>query len=273
MPRLRAEHASSSRPWRSICRRSSPTTCSRLLREKAEEAWRHLGRPLIVEETGLELQALGGFPGPLIKWMLHRVGPEGVARTAHALGDPRAYARCALCYRDEKGSVIGDDGAWGDLVLPPRGDTGFGWDPVFQPVGGSLTCAELGDEAKDRIAHRGRGWRGASRRARGGSAGSVSLFSNRRLEDLRVVQNRPMSKTVSITVRLPADLRDRLAARARKAQRSLSAQIALDLEGIDAQNDDRGVKGTFLGLFEGSRVPTDEDFVDVRRALWGRLRS
>ncbi len=52
-----------------------------VLEAKGEEAWRRVGRPLVVEETGLELDALGGFPGPLVKWMLARVGPEGIART------------------------------------------------------------------------------------------------------------------------------------------------------------------------------------------------
>jgi len=64
-----------------------------VLRAKGEEAFRHLQRPLIVEETGLELAAMGGFPGPLVKWMLSAVGAEGIARAAIALGDDRVTAR------------------------------------------------------------------------------------------------------------------------------------------------------------------------------------
>ena len=44
-------------------------------------------------------------------------------------------------------------------VLPPRGDHGFGWDPVFVPQGETTTYAELGDARKDEIGHRGRAWR------------------------------------------------------------------------------------------------------------------
>jgi len=120
-----------------------------VLHAKGEEAWRRLGRPLVVEETGLGLDALGGFPGPLVRWMLEAAGPEGVARTARALGDPGAGARCALLYRD----------AGGELVLPARGDAGFGWDVVFRPEGAAGTYAELGAEYKDRHGHRGRAWR------------------------------------------------------------------------------------------------------------------
>src|SRR5690242_4707624 len=64
-----------------------------VLRAKAEEAWRRVGRPLVVEEAGLDLAALNGFPGPLVKWMLKAVGAEGLSRTAAGLGDVRAAAR------------------------------------------------------------------------------------------------------------------------------------------------------------------------------------
>jgi non-canonical purine NTP pyrophosphatase (RdgB/HAM1 family) len=130
-----------------------------VLRAKGEAAWRRLGRPLAVEETGLELAALGGFPGPLVKWMLAAVGPEGIAKTVRALGDPRARARCAVLYRDADTELLGEGEDTGTLVLPPRGTAGFGWDPVFVPDGHDRTWAELGDAAKDAGAHRGHAWR------------------------------------------------------------------------------------------------------------------
>ena len=130
-----------------------------VLRAKGEAAWRELGRPLVVEETGLELAAFGGFPGPLVKWMLEAVGAEGVARAALALGEPRAVARCALLWTDGERTVIGEGSAAGTLVLPARGEGGFGWDPVFQPQGESRTYAELPAAEKDRLGHRGRAWR------------------------------------------------------------------------------------------------------------------
>lgn len=130
-----------------------------VLRAKADEAWARLERPLVVEETGLELAALDGFPGPLVKWMLKAVGPEGIARTAISLENPQATARCAVLFKDGDGEVIGRGEDHGQLVLPPRGDHGFGWDPVFQPTGRDGTYAELGMEAKDATGHRGRAWR------------------------------------------------------------------------------------------------------------------
>ncbi len=130
-----------------------------VLQAKAGEAWNRVGGPLVVEETGLELDAMGGFPGPLVKWMLKRMGPEGVARTAIELGDPRVVARCMLLYRDGEGDVLGVGVSPGRLVLPGRGGGGFGWDPFFVAEGENETSAQLAGEAKDRVAHRGRAWR------------------------------------------------------------------------------------------------------------------
>jgi non-canonical purine NTP pyrophosphatase (RdgB/HAM1 family) len=130
-----------------------------VLEAKGEEAWRRLGRPLVVEEAGLGLAALNGFPGPLVRWMLEAVGAAGLAQTAAALGDPRATARCALLYRDASRTLVAEGITEGTLVLPPRGDNGFGWDPVFLPEGESRTFGELVGPEKDAVSHRGRAWR------------------------------------------------------------------------------------------------------------------
>lgn len=133
-------------------------------RAKAGEAWRRLGRPLIIEEAGLDLAALNGFPGPLVKWMLQAVGAEGLARTAASLGDARATARCFLLYKDGDREVIAEGRTEGFLVLPGRGSHGFGWDPVFVPEGGSCTFAELTGAEKGGVSHRGKAWREMVRR-------------------------------------------------------------------------------------------------------------
>lgn len=139
-----------------------------VLRAKGEEAWRRLRRPLVVEETGFEIDAFGGFPGPLVKWMLQALGPEGMARAALAVAEREgrtgaAVARCMTLYRDVERELVGEGAERGTLVLPPRGDQGFGWDPVFLPEGESRTYGELPAEDKDRIGHRGKAWRDLKR--------------------------------------------------------------------------------------------------------------
>lgn len=131
-----------------------------VVREKGAEAWRLLGRPLVVEEAGLGLSALGGFPGPLVKWMLEAAGAEGVARTGIALGDPRATATCLLLYKDAEREILAEGETHGTLIAPGRGTNGFGFDPVFLPDGaGGLTYGELEGAEKDATSHRGKAWR------------------------------------------------------------------------------------------------------------------
>lgn len=129
-----------------------------VLRFKAREAWLRTRQPVVVDETGLEFAGMNGFPGPLIKWLLESVGAEGLSRTALAFDDDRATARCGLLWFDGEREVRGEGAVTGQLVLPPRGDDGFGFDPVFQPDGGELTYAEMSSEEKNRTSHRYLAW-------------------------------------------------------------------------------------------------------------------
>jgi inosine triphosphate pyrophosphatase len=130
-----------------------------ILEAKAAEAWRRIARPLIVEDVSLELDALGGFPGPLVKWMLEAVGAEGIARTALALANPGVTARCVLLYKDAERQIFAEGVTPGRLVLPARGDGGFGWDPVVEAESLGKTFAAMTGEEKDLHGHRGRAWR------------------------------------------------------------------------------------------------------------------
>ena len=130
-----------------------------VLEAKANTAWSRFHRPLIVEETGLELAGLNGFPGPLVKWMLQAMGAEGMATTAIAGGSPQATARCRLLYVDDSLRISAEGTCSGELVVPARGDSGFGWDPVFAPRGSSKTYAEMTAEEKDAVSHRAAAWR------------------------------------------------------------------------------------------------------------------
>ena len=81
-----------------------------------------------------------------------------------------------------------------------------------------------------------------------------------------------MGKDAAITVRIPADLKRRLEGAARKARRSLSAEIACRLESsvTPADRENRSAR-PMMGRFAGTRVPTEAEFAEVRRMLWGRL--
>src|SRR5438132_5285876 len=73
---------------------------------KAQAAYARLGRPVIVEDAGIELAGLGGFPGPFIKYWEKLGGLESICRAADGLGDRRMRAVCALGICSEAGSEV-----------------------------------------------------------------------------------------------------------------------------------------------------------------------
>ena len=124
-------------------------------REKARLASILLGRPVLVEDTSLELVALGGFPGPLVRWLLAAAGPAVIARMLDPFPTRDAVARCAAVVRDGEREWVGVGEALGEIVAEPRGAGGFGWDIVFAPEwGDGRTYAEMLPEEKNSRSHR-----------------------------------------------------------------------------------------------------------------------
>ncbi len=128
-----------------------------VVRRKAAVAFRRLGRPVLVEDTALELGGLSGFPGPLVRWLLLSVGPEGICRLARCFDDASATARCIACTSDGREEVLGVGAVRGRIVARPRGRSGFGWDPTFAPEGsGGRTYGEMEEAEKNAVSHRRR---------------------------------------------------------------------------------------------------------------------
>jgi len=126
-----------------------------VVRFKARAAWERLRQPVLVEDTSLELAGMGGFPGPLVRWMLVSVGPAGIARVAHAFADPRATVRCLACACEGGEEVLGLGVVRGRIAERPRGRKGFGWDSVFIPdEGDGRTYAQMPPETKNALSHR-----------------------------------------------------------------------------------------------------------------------
>jgi non-canonical purine NTP pyrophosphatase (RdgB/HAM1 family) len=124
-------------------------------REKSRLAHDLLRRPVLVEDTSLELAALGGFPGPLIRWLLEAAGPAALPRMLDGFGDRRARARCVALLWDGVEERYGLGEVDGVIADGPRGQTGFGWDVVFIPEWGEgRTFAEMTAEEKNARSHR-----------------------------------------------------------------------------------------------------------------------
>jgi XTP/dITP diphosphohydrolase len=134
---------------------------------KAHEVAAALGVPALADDSGIEVDALGGAPGPRSA----RYAGEGATdeRNLAALldalrgipsGGRTARYRCVAALAWPGGREVWAEGTCeGTLTSRPRGGGGFGYDPAFVPEGGDRTMAELSDAEKDRISHRGRAFR------------------------------------------------------------------------------------------------------------------
>jgi XTP/dITP diphosphohydrolase len=120
--------------------------------------------PALADDSGIEVDALGGRPGV---WSARFAG-EGASDAANlarllaeleGVPEPRRTARyqCVVAWvrtADDPAPVTGH-GTWeGSVALAPRGSGGFGYDPAFVPAGGRRTAAELSPEEKNRVSHR-----------------------------------------------------------------------------------------------------------------------
>jgi XTP/dITP diphosphohydrolase len=135
--------------------------------EKARAVAEVLGVPAIADDSGIEVDALDGGPGPRSARFAGEAASDAdnLAKLIGLVADmqadaPTARYRCVAAIAWPDGRTLHAGGTCeGTLIGQPRGDRGFGYDPVFVPRGERRTMAELGDEEKDRISHRGRAFR------------------------------------------------------------------------------------------------------------------
>ena len=134
----------------------------KIVLHKVNEAFKMVGRPVIVDDVSFEVEVWNGFPGPLIKWLLE--GKNDPSLMLQMLGDEQnrnATAKLYLGYHDGKESHVFTGEVNGTITYEARGDNGFGWDRVFVPEGFDQTFAEMDSNIKDSnikdsISHRGK---------------------------------------------------------------------------------------------------------------------
>jgi XTP/dITP diphosphohydrolase len=127
---------------------------------KAHAAAEAGGLPALADDSGLVIPALGGEPGIYsARWAGPRRDFSLAMRTVEdrlrGKVDRRAHfvAALALAWPDGHAEVFRGE-AHGVLIWPPRGDKGFGYDPIFQPDGDTRTYGEIEPAEKHRISHR-----------------------------------------------------------------------------------------------------------------------
>ncbi len=133
---------------------------------KAREGHAHTGLATVADDSGLAVDALNGMPGVLsARWSGRHGDDEANLRLVLAqladTPDGRLGAAfiCAVALVSTAGEVVVDARMPGRLIRAPRGEHGFGYDPIFVPAGYRLTSAELPPDQKDAISHRGQALR------------------------------------------------------------------------------------------------------------------
>ncbi|MCV7240203.1 RdgB/HAM1 family non-canonical purine NTP pyrophosphatase [Mycolicibacterium celeriflavum] len=130
---------------------------------KARDAYRATGLATVADDSGLQVDALNGMPGVLSARWSGRHGQDAantsllLAQLADVPDERRGAAFVSACALVSAAGETVVRGEWpGSIIREPRGDGGFGYDPVFLPEGSSRTAAELGSAEKDAASHRGR---------------------------------------------------------------------------------------------------------------------
>jgi len=117
-------------------------------------AYRTLKAPVVVDDSGLFIEALGGFPGPYSSYVYRKLGVHGILRLMEGVDDRRACFRTVLAVIIPPLDALFEGRVCGQITYEPRGDKGFGFDPIFVPGGRNKTFAEMSLEEKNSVSHR-----------------------------------------------------------------------------------------------------------------------
>ena len=123
------------------------------------DAFRRCNLPIVVEDSGLFVDALKGFPGPYAAYVYRTLGNRGLLKLMENVGERKARFESVVAYfSGEVGEPVCFAGAvTGSIALSKRrknAEAGFGFDPIFIPSGHRRTFAEMSVEEKNQDSHR-----------------------------------------------------------------------------------------------------------------------
>jgi len=113
---------------------------------------------VFVEDAGLFIKALNGFPGPYSSYIYRTIGTKGILKLMERIKQRNAYFHSVVSFSDPRRKpepLCFEGRVDGKITYEERGNQGFGFDPIFQPYGGSgATFAQMSTEEKNRHSHR-----------------------------------------------------------------------------------------------------------------------
>ena len=120
------------------------------------DAVKNCGLPIFVEDAGLFIEALKGFPGPYSKYVYNTIGTKGILKQMKNIEKRDAYFQSVIAFNspDEQPTCFRGK-VDGKISLQERGTSGFGYDPIFEPTAGDgRTFAEMTLNEKNGYSHR-----------------------------------------------------------------------------------------------------------------------
>ena len=121
--------------------------------ESARNIYKKLKKPVFVEDTGLFIKSLNGFPGTYSGWVHNKIGTRGILSLLSGVSDRSAVFRTAIAFvsSQEASTFLGE--CPGTISFEERGDSGFAYDKIFIPSGFKHTFAQR-IELKTKLSHR-----------------------------------------------------------------------------------------------------------------------
>lgn len=116
-----------------------------VVEHKARKAYELIQKPVLVDDSSLEFEAFGRFPGTFIRFLVDEVSHETICRSLDSLSR-KATRRAVMCLYDGNKVVFFDAISRGSVADHPSGSGGYGWDDFFIPDGWSKTRADMDDD-------------------------------------------------------------------------------------------------------------------------------
>ena len=122
----------------------------------AEWVKERFDEPFFLEDSGFFVDSLNGFPGVYSAYVFKTLGYMGILRLMEGIEHRGARFMAVIAYHDGSDIHVFRGEVKGAISNEPRGENGFGYDPIFIPEGESRTFAEMSTEEKNMYSHRGR---------------------------------------------------------------------------------------------------------------------
>ncbi len=118
----------------------------KITEHKVRQAFEEIKSPILVEDVSFKFNTLGNLPGPFIRWFLEEMGNEKMCRLLDAYEDRSAEGKICFAYFDGMEVKFFEGSMSGTIADHPKGNYGFGWDPIFIPKGSNKTYGEMPEE-------------------------------------------------------------------------------------------------------------------------------